>query len=187
MTRKNEFANSVADDFPDIMSALNAEGLAALQEAAGGAAAPGGESLLQVATVTLTDAQIKALPTTPVEIVAAQPGKAIVPVTATFNLDWTGNYTNINANAGIRLRTTGGTLVLYRLNESPDFLVTALLACGGDSFMVVGQRWPPDMGIPPTDFNNVVLDVSNASDGDLTDGNASNTLTVTVYFVVVDL
>jgi hypothetical protein len=156
---------------------------------------PGGAGLLLSKTVTLTDAQIKALPTTKFEIIPA-PGenKIIVPVSAIFILDTlAGAYTSDADSAwNLRWGTDSET-------ASQIMPINAILNQQNIGF---GQ-W----GIPYADngtgnFGNVVINIafSNSlinksiviTDGwmgvaDYTGGNAANTLKVIVYYVVVDV
>ena len=148
--------------------------------------------LLQKATVTLTNAQIKALPTTPVEVVAAPgAGKLLVALYSVFALTThAGDYTNINAAAQLGvdlsfgLSTSAGVL-----NEASGGGVSGVLAVGGPGIGFVGHTGNSPPFEPPTTFVNTALVVAalNGGSGDFTGGNGANTLKVTVYYVVVDL
>ena len=57
------------------------------------------------ADIALTNAQIIALPTTPITVVAA-PGanKILIPWTAFLHLTWVADYTNIDASSQLQFR-----------------------------------------------------------------------------------
>lgn len=165
-----------------------------------------GVATIYIATVVLNDAQIKALPTTPVELVPTPgPGKFIMPLNAILTAHLVSDYTNIHATrADIRVWDGGsGNMELCpALNAGePDNKahVTALLAPG------VGpadrQTWmgfyafysATDLGT--TTYTNAVPKANNEDkalllrlgndNGNLTGGNAANTLTVTVLYCVL--
>lgn len=144
--------------------------------------ASGGSSLVLSETVTLTDAQIKALPTTPIQIVAA-PGanKYIKYAGAVLVLDVTsGVYTNLNTSAMNLLRTGQNPLTV-------DFSGAYL---EDDSNVWVYQDTSVNNdGIPVvlSELENLAIEISSQNTGNLTGGNAANTLKVTVYYVVVDI
>lgn len=156
------------------------------------------ESLLQSASVELTDAQIKALPTTGVTIVAAPgSGKIIVPVVATLLFTRTADYTNIQATAVIKIQNTDGNKGIAPLNESFG-LVSGLLAGGSSNFTSIGPYGFVDVDNTenlsgtiaiPSEFENLGYQIkaTNAAGGDFTGGNAANTLAVTLYYVVQDV
>jgi len=137
------------------------------------------------ATVTLTDAQIKALPTTPIEIVAAPGANKITLISSIIlHLDWTADYTNI---AGINvvgaLSGTNNGYMGGLLESAGD--VSGLLANGQDSFAFlfpVSNSYI-DNGL----INDAFYLKSLNNSGNYTGGNAANTLKVTVYYIVVDL
>jgi len=158
----------------------------------------GGGAVLS-ATVELTDAQIKALPTTPIEIIAAQGSdKMIFAVFATLQLkNYVADYTNIDATASLQLVSTGtsaGTLVNVAQNLGTS--LGNILAAGDNTLNwlqlyqgIVSNTIVPATGSIPSDFNNqnLAIKINNQGDGNLTDGDSSTTLKVTVYYVVVDL
>jgi len=174
--------------------------------AGGGSSA---SSILRQAVASLTNAQIKALPTTPVTIIAA-PGanKLLVPHVALAHMKWVGNYTNINATSSISIDTAGNFLT--SLAEDTLGGVTALLAGGGPDgswvpFVIqqiaqakVTTATPAvnphfhhgvaDSGSYDADIVNVPLTISmeNVGDGPLTGGNASNVLQISVAYYVLN-
>lgn len=138
-------------------------------------------------TVTLNNAQIKALPTTPVEIVAAAGiGKFIQPVFATLAFSRTADLANVNAGGVVRIVNDNTSRInILKVASAPD-----LLADGHSAIVTMGQIDPDDWsGNSPSDFDNVALyvDAFNSSDGDFEDGHPDNTLTVTVYYMVVNV
>ena len=157
---------------------------------------PGGDSLVLSATVELTDAQIKALPTTGIEIVAAQgSGKIIVPVSCTIVTNIvTDGYDNQSADIKVGIPIAGSNT----LNSGSWVVFDAdgygVFGSQGEKYyfnLQIGQNLD-DGQTQPSDFgsnaDNVALKikVTNAL-GNLTGGNAANTLKVTVYYTVVDL
>ncbi len=147
----------------------------------------------QSATVTLTDAQIKALPTTPVTVIAAPgAGKAVVPLLATFASNFTaGAYTAHGEDVflALFLRTVNGeTAVSTYAPASAKFTnatatvhmvgPAAELGTGDLDGVIVG---------PSIDVNDAVEVVLSGWTQDFTGGDAANTLTVTVVYIVVDL
>jgi hypothetical protein len=155
----------------------------------------GGSGLLKTATVTLTDAQIKALPTTAVQVVAAPgAGKMILPVSCQFEL---------NPSAGAYADVTGASIVL--LNDSGEYQSAVMLmqsALSGTS-RIFGNLACPALEAGTGDFDGTVvsrmgMNVSSINNSilvkddwngisDYTGGNAANTMKVTVWYVEVDV
>jgi len=154
------------------------------------------ESLLKTATVELTDAQIKTLPTTPFELVAAQgAGKAIIPVSCIAISNFTaGAYTNITG-ASWQLAVDGMTI------GSPFDAFTALGYTGAiyvsqipcvDFYTGAGDFAGSSITFPivtTLSYDNKALDLSDVFGGvtNYTGGNAANALKVIVQYVVIDL
>lgn len=168
---------------------------AAIQAVFTGLYSPDGGSLLS-ATVTLTDAQIKALPTTPIEVVAAPgAGKIVIPTQAVLYFDFTAQYTNINVAAYLGVLQNGSSGLLSLLNEAIGSGVSTFLQYGEDAVATLTQpRILQSSAIaghvnPASDMVNTSLRVEafNDTDGNFTGGNAANTIKVTVYYIVVDV
>ena len=151
----------------------------------------------------LNNEQIKALPTTSLEIAPAPgAGRGIYPLFATMNLDWTANYASIDAGAEMGLVQNGaagaslGILACLIQNSNSD---VSLFLAGSDD---TGAQLPP-ISIPNggtgqasttfawylSNFDNksLILKFGNGATGNLTAGHADNTLTVNVYYWVLNV
>lgn len=162
------------------------------------------------ATVTLTDAQVKALPTTPITVVAA-PGanKMIQLVQATVIASVSTPYTNLDATfCGLYLALDGGAYYSSYLADDPsttpalsqatDLVGTASSAvatlhmyreavpvAGGAGYVIEGTS----AGFPAlTDVANKALKVhfENNGSGNLTGGTGANTLRIVAHYFIVD-
>jgi hypothetical protein len=168
-----------------------------------------GGSLVQRATVTLTNAQIKALPTTRITIIAA-PGAGFW--TRVLGVDYAsdtsaGAYTNLDATycdlfvgyAG-SADYAGGYVVDDAASTPALTLLTDVLGIAGqrliagipyaEVFTVIGGAGyvvAPQNARSARENVALVVGSDNNGSGDYTGGNAANTLTVTVYFVVETL
>jgi hypothetical protein len=168
-------------------------------------------NIVKTATVTLTDAQVKALPTTPITIVTAPgSGLRIKIIAATIYTDFVaGAYTNINTvYSDIKLESGGGIWL-----SSAIFNDDSMTTDATQMTFVFGNAYVQtlDLGIPNatsldaagssgdpewsgviqyqagTDniVNHVVrLTVDNNGSGNFTGGNSANRLRVTVYYAV---
>lgn len=134
-------------------------------------------------TVTLTDAQIKALPTTIPDVVPAQAGKILRFLSA--HLLWdsrAGAYTNLDNDLYMVFRYSAGDTVseaafvggLLETSDKTSSDVTAKAA--GNESLLAG-----------TENRALQLHVNNAASGNFTGGNAANTLKVTVLYTIIDL
>jgi len=143
-------------------------------------------------TVVLTDAQIKALPTTSVQIVP-QPGvgKLILPIMSYMILDAiAGAYTNIHANGTTNPKfIDGGALHSGAFeNHSSNFL--------GDNDpnrpKVTLMPYAPSEADTSYEYaysenKEIGVKADNLASGNFTGGNAANTLAVTVIYAVMDV
>jgi hypothetical protein len=145
------------------------------------------------ATVSLTDAQIKALPTTPITIVSAPAaGYRNKLIGASLRLTSTsGAYTNIDtADAYIAffLDTVRVSSYIYNLTAGSvtkltDFLGAAHIKVA-DMIPLVDQAVSAMGSVATLEAEALVLKVYNNAAGVLTGGNAANTLKATAYYAV---
>jgi hypothetical protein len=152
----------------------------------------GGGSGLSIATVTLTDAQIKALPTTPIQVVAA-PGasKMIVVVSSMWALDAThGAYTNL---AGMSLALGYGAWPLPQATNSyseaaqgafADASAVHILAFAAPANTSGQAAWIAEHAQVA---GAAVVVQENGTTGNLTGGNAANTLVVSATYYTLDI
>lgn len=176
-----------------------------LPVANGGSGSASGAGILR-ATASLTNAQILALPTTPVTIIAApSAGTYITFLGGSLVIDTTGAaYTNIDA--------TYAACAVYYLGDFTQWIAagpvddaTYSLTRFTQGFgtgahllwnLAVYQDTPSDGNagiywtlpglIPEATFNGtaVAIAMDNNGSGNLTGGNAANSMTVTLYYVV---
>lgn len=151
------------------------------------------------AKVTLTNAQVLALVTTPVEIIPA-PGanKAAVIRSVTIKLkDYAADYTNIDPAAVIRIADPATFLsAVTFLKESANSAVSNLLAFGSDTIAIVNQYSPINSSESvgfftgnATDFENKGMSIflTNGGSGNLTGGDAAQSLVVIADYYIADL
>lgn len=155
---------------------------------------------VQSRTKSLTDAQVKALPTTAIDLVPAQgSGTRIYPVQVLLDASFAaGAYTNVNATSSCAVAPVSAEYTTNAIVNSAAATVTKL-----DSFLgaahSLAQLVPfahanvaQDLGnyaevtTISAASQNVALQLScnNGGSGNFTGGNAANTLGVTVYYVV---
>lgn len=151
-------------------------------------------AFLRVAKVTLTNDQIKKLPTTPITIIPAPgPNKSlIVPLTLGFGfghllLDWTANYTNLDAQLSINFENVGAPYVNLSSSLSQQFL-----AWGEDVVWQIGfsDFGGSGSGLQSMSFMNnqpVRISITNGVSGNLTGGHANNTLTISLLYNILNL
>lgn len=142
---------------------------------------------LKSATVTLTDAQIKTLPTAPVQVVAAAgAGKVLFPVQWFMLADFQGGaYGNLDA------AVSGPNLGWSNVEDAERFpvadsvnILTTVANKVGLYQSVFANAWDNITDFENTDLN---LTIDNGATGNLTGGNAANTLRITVYYLEVSL
>lgn len=161
------------------------------------AKAPSSSAILHQATVELTNAQIKALPTTAVQIVAA-PGanKVLVYQSGILLLNTTsGAYSNVAATAAlyIGLGTTSASVA----SRSPVAMLTG--SASYIDILAVASTAPADGGPNLSAFDQEILSGAtnqalvmaayNPDEGsgeNFTGGNAANTLKISVTYYILN-
>ncbi len=159
-----------------------------------------GGDMLQSATVTLTDAQIKALPTTPVALVAGVVNRIVVPTQGVLSKAFAASYTNIGADAYLEVVTQSNWDVLDLLLN-----VSATGRTDLTNWLTAGQALHflsplPQAELLPGLHTNLATFEYGAGDvaapivlklsgnpGDLTGGDPANQLAITVFFLTVAL
>lgn len=147
--------------------------------------------------VTLSAAQIRALPTTGVELVAAPgAGKMLVPQRAVLSFHWVANVTNIASTAALGILHNDGFGMLTNLFEQPSSQINNLLANDEDALAILAPLIELDVATPKpyaqqfstSVFANTNLTIRgfNGVLGNWTGGDGS-TLVITLYYLVVDL
>ena len=162
---------------------------------------PGSGGLLQIITVTLNNEDIKALPTTPIQIVPAPGlGRYVLPIAANVILNNSaGAYTNVSPNTnswnigwqGSSLWYASGQLVSNALgaaNASPiygDFMFPGTLRTGTGDF--AGELVTTMFNQPLNSIENLPLVIKDDWNGNTnyTGGNVSNTMKVTTLYAVM--
>jgi len=130
---------------------------------------------------TLTDAQIKALPTTPVLIVPGNPHKAIVLHAAELILnDTAGAYTNVSTGAADVLSLHAGLRVSSEL-PNDELLGFATKQIG---HINARDAAPYACALSTRKGQDLELLCVN-TDGDFTGGHADNYLRVIAYFNLI--
>lgn len=154
----------------------------------------GGESIVYQSTVTFTDAQIKALPTTSLPVVPS-PGenKLIVPIMGVLawpnakvaygNVDPDGYlvFADPSDNVEIGSYIIGGNYESFFSNLALGVGPT-IVSAGPSS--VIGDSLVP---VPVIDLVGQPLHLFVANAGDFTEGDPANTLRVSVAYFVLDL
>ena len=156
-------------------------------------------------SVTLTNAQIKALPTTAVPIVPAKGANTIiVPMFAWLYLHWVADYDNIGDACVLGIRYAGGgeapTVALHeQISEVSNLLVDgashpAYLAMrsmpfdyGAGSLRSSGVgQFADDPGSINKGLEIYAVNAGSHT-GDFTSGDAGNTLAVSIPYMVFDI
>jgi hypothetical protein len=150
----------------------------------------GGVQTVYSASVELTDAQIKALPTTAIEMVAGQSGQILVPLCAYIKTHIETGYTNIH-EGNTQMSVVYGDDDQEPLSSVYGVMNNAMLADTGEHSVFLDLR-EDDIGEAAafTDtIDNVALNLYfyNFSDGDFIGGNAANTLKATVLYTIIDV
>jgi len=147
--------------------------------------------------LTLTNSEVIHLPTTPITIAPAVVGAVLYPLFAHARLNWVADYSNIDANAQLQIRV-GGQDTVIPLRQEVTSSVGGLLAGGGPDgthaffspfFVLVAGVFSSYSNIYDSDIVNfpIVIKIDNGVAGILTGGNAGNSLTLQVAYMVLPI
>lgn len=159
-----------------------------------------GSTFLRQVVTRLNDTEIKALPTTAINLIDAPgAGKIIIPTLIYPRLsNWIADYTNIDATCVISF-PNGNSNVMSTIDESITSGASGLLAGGGPDgtsgpvlfnakpsganiYSYAGQSYDSDLANLP-----LKISVSNGGAGDFTGGDTGNILTITVAYYLLDM
>jgi hypothetical protein len=156
---------------------------------------------IKVATITVSDAAAKTLPTTPVLLIAAPgAGFRLVLHLATLRSALTGAYTNVDATCFSYLALGADDISNYIANDATTspvladatnlFHTNALSTVELVNFSQVTTPAVNDWGnaalVAANDYNNVAMNwvVTNGAAGNFTGGNAANSWKWHIYYSV---
>ena len=146
-------------------------------------------SIIRQAVVILNDEEIKALPTTAIEVVPA-PGanKVIIPIAWMLDCDTTEEAYTLNSSNTLGIGPGSNTG-----DHASDNIYTSV---DPDYVLTLGAHFIGPLGFPSRSGVGPAAELSAAENAGLylkqngtdnTDGDPANTLTVTVWYVIVDL
>jgi hypothetical protein len=145
--------------------------------------------------VILTDDEIKALPTTAVELVPAPgAGKAIIcPMiynagVCMFITNLAVGYTNITSGSRIRFIIGGGAEIDSEFGGGSNF--SNLLVPGGTMWAIASDYYQSSrQSNTLTELENKALSVviSQNTDGNFTGGDPTNTIEITISYSIIDI
>jgi hypothetical protein len=147
---------------------------------------------------TFNNAAIKALPSGAVNLISAPgAGNIIIPFKVVLSLsNWVANYTNITASPIIWARYAAGTTIGVNQLKVALSAVVNLLAGGQNSCVIADSQNSLVTNIPTpkslagsVEGNNKAFEISfdNGAAGNLTGGDATTILTITVYYEIQTL
>lgn len=133
-------------------------------------------------TKILTDAQIKALPTTPVQILAPQGANKIAWVIGAFvNFKPVSPYSNFDFSVSLKVGPPSPADIWQNCSNA-DLILGSSVAFDKQMGTNVGQ------GSANSDVVNKATEIraDNGGSGNFTGGNAGNSLAVTILYTVID-
>jgi len=138
-------------------------------------------SLHQV-TRTLTNAETLALPTATIELAPAATGILTMPIALVFRADTAaGAYTNVDAAFELELRTNATKITNIDVTASRALVLAAAIHTW---FIASVLDTTLTEGLDTAFMNRAInLAATNAAAGNLTGGNAANTLRVTLAYL----
>ncbi len=139
---------------------------------------PQGLGSIRQATVRLTNTQMLALRATPITVIAAPgAGKWIQVISGALVFNYTGAYTETSDNLALRYVDGSGS------KASADIEATGFVSATADA---ITQIRPMAEAILTTagEISNAAVCIHNIGDGEFGGGNAANTVTVVVDYLV---
>ena len=147
------------------------------------------DETVKVATIVLTNDQIQAEPGTPYAIVLAPgDGRIICPLFTVVHANFANSYTNKSGHKlNIGFLNTGGPFVTITQDDYGIF-------SSGDWTYIVGGPFELAASITPQILDGATANIQNQDlavwifgSGALTDGNANNTLKISISYHLADL